>query len=237
MMTCAESRKLMLLRSDELTKEEMEGMRRHVKTCADCAAYMQEVKSMTRTVEQLRSFQPVLKDPETLTAEVLHEVGKARPSRSTGPAGLSGRLLELLSRRAVRIAYGMFVLGSVGLFLIQQFAVAANVESLENKMVQRQVENTGIQILYAVPSNLVNRLPQSPQVRSYFGSGEAEEEGGLFVITGRSLSKAVDMMGSLVFRSNNAFSNDASRRSLETLAETLQRSASMRVTIRPKERP
>lgn len=235
-MTCAESKNLMLLRGDEITKLQSEEMRRHIRTCPGCTAYMQEVKSMAQTIEELRSFQPTLTDPKTLTSEILNAVEKARRSRAAVSTGFLNHLFEFLSRRPARIAYGIFVLGSVGLFLVQQLAVATDVQRLEDKMVQRRYDNTGIQVLYSVPSNLVNRLPQSKQVRSYFGNVDTEEQNGLFVVTGRSLAKAVDLAGSIIFRSNSAFSNDASRKSLETLAETLERSASIRVTIRPKER-
>lgn len=236
MMTCAESRSLMLLRSDELTKEQAEEMRRHVKSCPNCTVSMQEVKNMARTIGNIRSFQPILKDPERLTSDILNEVEKARRGHRAASGGPADHLFELLSRRAARIAYGIFVLGSVGVFLTQQLAVATDVRSLEDKMLQRQYDNSGIQVLYAVPSNLVNRMPQSQQVRSYVGTAEAGEQDGLFVISGRGLAKAADLAGSIIFRSNNAFSNDASRKSLEVLAETLERSASIRVTIRPKER-
>jgi len=235
-MTCTESKRLMLMRKEELSREQSDKLRLHVKSCSNCAAYMQETKDVTRGMETLRSFEPVLKDPEALMSDILNAVEKARRNRADVTVGFSGRMFAFLSRRAVRVAYGMFVLGSVGMFLAQQLTVAADVQLLEDKMVQWREDGTGVQVVYTVPSNLVNRLPQSQQMRSYFEREEARERDGLFVIDVRSLSRAVDVVGSLLFRSTDLLPGDEGRRNLETLVETLQRSASVRVTILSKER-
>ena len=133
-MTCTESKRLMLMRKEELSREQSDKLRLHVKSCSNCAAYMQETKDVTRGMETLRSFEPVLKNPEALMSDILNAVEKARRNRADVTVGFSGRMFAFLSRRAVRVAYGMFVLGSVGMFLAQQLTVAADVQLLEDKM-------------------------------------------------------------------------------------------------------
>jgi len=235
-MTCAESRDLMLMRKSELTREQENQLRGHFKTCADCAAYLQENKDAMRRMEALRAFEPVLKNAQDLTSDILNAVESARRGATQAAASSSGRVFQILSYRTMRILYGTFVLGSVGLFLAQQLAVATDVQSLEEKLAQRRGGKAGIQVMYSVPSNLVNRLPKSKQILSYLGTADAGERDGLFVIDGSSLSRAVDVVGSVIFRSTDAFSDDVSRKKLEALAETIQRSVSARVTIRSKER-
>ncbi len=233
-MTCAESRDLMLMRKGELTKGQEDELRRHVKTCAGCAAHMQVSKDMRRKIESLRLYEPILKNPQALTSGILNAVENERRTRNAANAAASssGRVFGFLSYRAARIVYGMFVLGSVGLFLAQQISLATDVQSLEEKLVMRRDEKSRIQVMYSVPSNLVNRVPNSKQILSYLGT-EAGGRNGNFVIDGESLSKAIEAVGNVIFP--NAFSDDMSRTKLETIAETIQRSASARVTIRSKE--
>jgi hypothetical protein len=219
-----------------LTKDQANELGRHVKTCADCATYMQEAKDVMRRMKALRSFEPAPRDPQVLTADILNAVDRARRNHGAAGPSLFGRLIEFLSYRTVRIVYGTFVLSSVGLFLGQQLTVATDVQSLEEKLVQRQEGKPGIQVVYAVPSDLVNRLPQSGQLRSYLETSTAGADEGLLVIDRNSISRAIDAVGSVIFRSTNIITDDASRKSLEALVETLQRSASARVTIRSKER-
>jgi hypothetical protein len=226
----------MLMRADELTKEQAKELGRHVKTCADCAAYMQETKDVMRGMKAIRSFEPAPRDKQVLTADILDAVDRARRNHSAAGPSFFHRLIEFLSYRTVRIVYGTFVLGSVGLFLGQQLSVATDVQSLEEKLVQRQEGKSGIQVVYAVPSDLVNRLPQSGQLQSYLETSTAGADEGLLVIDRNSISRAIDAVGSAIFRSTNIITDDASRKSLEALVETIQKSASARVTIRSKER-
>lgn len=236
-MTCSESKTLMLMRKEELTKEQANELGRHVKTCADCAAYMQETKDVMRGMKAIRSFEPAPRDKQVLTADILDAVDRARRNHSAAGPSFFHRLIEFLSYRTVRIVYGTFVLGSVGLFLGQQLSVATDVQSLEEKLVQRQEGKSGIQVVYAVPSDLVNRLPQSGQLQSYLETSTAGADEGLLVVIDRnSISRAIDAVGSVIFRSTNIITDDASRKSLEALVETIQKSASARVTIRSKER-
>jgi len=234
-MTCSESKQLMLMRNDEMTKQEADGLRRHLVSCRDCAAQMQESKTVFQRMEALRSFEPVLENAQGLTSDILNSVDRARRTREKTITS-SVHVLGFLSRRAARTAYGVFVVVSVGVFLAQQFAVATSIQSLETRMVQQSKDGTGVRVVYAVPSNLVNRLPQTGQMRSYFGKGETEEQNGSLVIDGRSLSRVVDLVGSAMLRSGSIVAGEESKKSLESIVKALQESVSARVTIRLKER-
>jgi hypothetical protein len=235
-MTCSEAKTLMLTRIDEMTKEEAEGLRRHFAGCRECAASMQESKSVFLRLKALRSFEPVLEKAEGLTSDILNSVERARQTRARGLNAFSVHVFGFLSGRAARILYGMFVLTSVCMFLIQQLGVATSVQSLERSMVQRGENGTGIRVVYTVPSSLVNRLPQSEQMRSYVGREETEEQNGNLVIDGRSLSRVVGVVGSAIFRSGNILAGEKSRKSFESIVKALEQSVSARVTIRSKER-
>lgn len=235
-MTCSESKQLMLMRNDEMTKQEADGLRRHFAICRDCAAQMQESKTVFQRMEALRSFEPVLENAEGLTSDILNSVERARRTREKTIMGSSVHVLGFLSRRAARTAYGVFVVVSVSVFLAQQFAVATSIQSLETRMVQQSENGTGVRVVYTVPSNLVNRLPQTGQMRSYFGKGETEEQNGNLVIDGRSLSRVVDLVGSAMLRSGSIVAGEESKKSFESIVKALQQSVSARVTIRSKER-
>ena len=235
-MTCSESKQLMLMRNDEMGKQESTDLRRHVEGCRDCAALMNECESTFRRIEALRSIEPVLENAEGLTTDILNSVERARRKRGRAIDGSSARIFGFPAPRTARIAYGVFVLASVGMFLIQQLTAAASVQSLEKKMVQRGEEGMGVRVMYTVPSSIVNRLPQSGQMRSYFGEGETEEENGNLAIDGRSLSRIADLAGSVMSRSSRVVIGEESRKSLESIFKALRQSVSARVTIRSKER-
>ena len=77
-MTCAESKRLMLMTKDEMSKQEGEGLRRHLATCADCAALLEETKTALGRIEVLRSFDPVPENGDRLTSDILNAVEKVR---------------------------------------------------------------------------------------------------------------------------------------------------------------
>lgn len=235
-MTCTESKMMILMRPEELTTAQSAELGRHVERCAECAAYLAGTKSTLRGLESLRSFEPVPDDPQTLTADILTAVENARRRGAAGSSGFYDRFLEVFTSRPVRIVYGTLALGSIGLFFVQQLGSAADIQSLEEKLIRQGNEKAGMQVVYAVPSNLVNRLPRSEELQSYLETAPPRKNDGRLVVDKTGLSKIVSIVGNAIFRSANIVKDDASRKRLESLMETLQRSASARVIIRTKER-
>lgn len=233
-MNCHESRELIfLMREGELTADESGRLRNHLRTCAECTALQTEAVQLMKHLNRIRSVEPALSDPETLTSEILSAAALEQQKRSH--SGFPKNILNVFSTRPLRLVYSTFVLGAAALFVIQQLETAQSVDSLERRMMIRQGGRTGIQMEYAVPANIMNVFPRSREAQSYLYDTGAQQKNGTIVLNAGTIARAMDLVGDVVFRSLNIPSYETGRKSLETIMEQLQQATRVRVTINPKE--
>ncbi len=195
-MKCAEAKRyLALTRKGELTSEIERALAEHVRTCPACAAEQASFLRQDRSLENLRSIAPSLRDPEANVRRILQRVrSESVPRHQHVMSAIVDRLNRALEVPGLRYALAVFVTATVTGFVLQQVTILRNVSALEARL--SKPEAPRIRVAYVVPPESVERLTRSREGREIVRTmGSSEATGGLRIDPTR-LASFTDLLDS-----------------------------------------
>jgi len=132
-MSCKHYQRLMHLnRAGELSQEEAEDLRQHVRLCERCALELQRLERADQFFDHLSEYSPVPSHPGKLTADILHRI-KAEPVQPNSRQTLD-LILDFFLLPAVRYASVAVVLLVTGTFMVQLTTTLDRISELEQRM-------------------------------------------------------------------------------------------------------
>ena len=136
-MTCSDWQNLLpAFHRGELTGDETQNLREHLRFCADCSTENERVASVERYLHHIRAIQPVVPDGDSMTAEILQRI--LPQQRENGLWSWADELSVFLLRPGVRTVYAMIACFLLGMFLYQQGETFARVRGLEERIAQKK---------------------------------------------------------------------------------------------------
>lgn len=132
-MSCKRYQQLLHLnRSGEISHQEADELRQHVRLCERCALELQRIERADGFIDRLGAFSPARTNPEQLTADILRRVrAESSIARSLGSMD---RLLDFFLIPSVRYATVAVVLIITVTFMTQLLTVMNDITSLERRM-------------------------------------------------------------------------------------------------------
>jgi anti-sigma factor RsiW len=132
-MSCERYQKLLHLnRSGEISHQEADELRQHVRLCERCALELQRIERADKFIDRLNAYSPGPANPQKLTSEILRRV-RAEALVPT-PRALFDRFLDVLLIPSVRYATAAIVLSVTLTFTTQLVSMLSDVADLEARM-------------------------------------------------------------------------------------------------------
>ena len=159
-MLCRTARTMIFLyKPDELSQAETSRLEKHLGKCSACAAEAIAARRTGRMVAALQEREPMLHDPEGLTAGIMRDVELAREH-----AGLTQRRLHMPSATVWRLqlACSVALLFIVVAVVAQTYSDARKVYALEQRLRSDGKAQAAGAVL--VPGQLQAGLPNVPDL-------------------------------------------------------------------------
>jgi anti-sigma factor RsiW len=163
-MSCERYQRLLHLnRSGEISTQEADELRQHLRLCERCALELQRIGRADRFIDRLGAFAPAPANPEQLTADILRRV--RAESMQPRPAGALDRLLEFFLIPSVRYAAAAIVLLITLTSMAQLLTMLNEISTLERRMASPG-KNEAAEATYTVQSKTLEEAAKSKTARS-----------------------------------------------------------------------
>jgi len=166
-MSCEQYQRLLHLnRSGEISKQEADDLRQHLRLCEKCSLEFQRIQRADGFIDRLGSFSPTPTNAEKLTADILRRV---REKASGDPArNIVDRILDFFLIPGVRYS-AVVVISCVGTaFVLQSLILLDDISNLENRMVSLSGQRTGA--VYSARSETLREVAQSATAQPLTGT-------------------------------------------------------------------
>lgn len=134
-MKCKHQKKVENYHVGEISKEDLDSLREHLKTCAECKEYLGELKYNDQVLAGVKSYKPSLNNPVAFRNEILENI-KPRKSRSFFDelSKMLDAFIFVLVQPATRYSFITAALLIFGVFIYQQTIIVQKIGSLEKRM-------------------------------------------------------------------------------------------------------
>jgi hypothetical protein len=158
-MSCERFQRLLHLnRSGEISRQEADELRQHVRLCERCALELQRIERADGFIDRLGAFSPAPKNPEKLTADILRRVR----AESTAPKPLNTiyRILDVFLVPSVRYSTLAIVLLVTMTFMTQLLTMLNGISDLEQRMAS-PIRNEATEATYTMQSTTLRDVTRS----------------------------------------------------------------------------
>ncbi|MDP2887092.1 MAG: zf-HC2 domain-containing protein [Ignavibacteria bacterium] len=166
-MSCERYQRLLHLnRSGEISKQEADDLRQHLRLCEKCSLEFQRIQRGDEFIDRLGSFSPAPTNAGKLTADILRRVR----AESTKPRSINAldRVLDFFLIPGVRYS-AVVVISFVGTaFVLQSLILLDDISNLENRMVSLSGQRTGA--VYSARSETLREVAQSAKAQPLTGT-------------------------------------------------------------------
>ncbi|MCX6132423.1 MAG: hypothetical protein NTU47_01305 [Ignavibacteriales bacterium] len=163
-MSCERyQRFLHLNRSGEISKQESDELRQHLRICERCALELQRIQRADGFIGRLGAFIPAPKNPEKLTADILRRV--RAESTAPRPVNVLAQVLDFFLIPSVRYASVAIILFITTTSMLQLFAMLNDISDLEQRMASPNRKETA-EAMYTMESKTLQEIAQSETLKS-----------------------------------------------------------------------
>lgn len=152
-----------LNRPGEISSQEAEELRQHVRLCERCALELQRIERAGAFTDRLGAYTPAPVNPEKLTADILRSV--RAQSIAPQPPGIVGRLLDFFFIPSVRYAAVTVILLVSATSATQLVMVLNDISDLEHQMAA-PLRGTTTEAAYTAQSKTLQTVAQSEANKS-----------------------------------------------------------------------
>ena len=132
-MSCERYQRLLHLnRSGEISTQEADELRQHLRLCERCALEFQRIERADGFIDRLAAFSPVPKNPEQLTTDILRRV--RAESTTSRPLTPFDRILDFFLIPSVRYSSVTIVVLITLTFATQVVMMMDDISNLERHM-------------------------------------------------------------------------------------------------------
>ncbi len=163
-MSCKRYQRLLHLnRSGEISAQEADELRQHVRLCERCALEFQRIERADGFIDCLGAFVPSPGNPEKLTADILRRVR----AESAAPRQLDAfdRVLDFFLIPSVRYSAVALVLLLTLTFMTQLLMVMNDISHLEQRMAS-PIRNEAARAIYTMQSKTLQEVAKSETGKS-----------------------------------------------------------------------
>lgn len=163
-MSCERYQRLLHLnRSGEISTQEADELRQHLRLCERCTIELQRIERADGFINRLGVLAPVPPNPERLTADILRRVR----AESMQPRRVSAldRLLEFFLIPSVRYAAAAIVLLITLTSMAQLLTMLNDISTLERRMASPS-QNEAAEATYTMQSKTLEEAAKSKTTRS-----------------------------------------------------------------------
>jgi hypothetical protein len=158
-MSCERFQRLLHLnRSGEISRQEADELRQHVRLCERCALELQRIERADGFIDRLGAFSPAPKNPEKLTADILRRV--RAESRAPKPLNTIYRILDVFLVPSVRYSTLAIVLLVTMTFMTQLLTMLNGISDLEQRMAS-PIRNEATEATYTMQSTTLRDVTRS----------------------------------------------------------------------------
>jgi anti-sigma factor RsiW len=162
-MSCERYQRLLHLnRSGEISPEEADDLRKHLRLCEPCTLEMQRIEKADGFIDRLSAVILTPKNPEQLTADILRRVRASVTPRPQNPINC---ILDFFLLPVVRYSATALVLLITGTFMTQVFTTMNSISNLERRMAS-PVRTNATEITYSVRSKTLQEVASSQRGQS-----------------------------------------------------------------------
>jgi hypothetical protein len=163
-MSCKRYQRLLHLnRSGEISTQEADELRQHVRLCERCAIELQRIERADGFINRLGEFSPAPTHPERLTADILRRVR----AESTAPQPLNAfdRILDFFLIPSVRYTTVAIVMMVTLTFMAQLVTMLNDISDLEHHMAS-PIRNDATEATYTMQSKTLLGVAKSETGKS-----------------------------------------------------------------------
>jgi hypothetical protein len=158
-MSCERYQQLLHLnRSGEISTQEADELRQHVRLCERCALELQRIERADGFIDRLGAFSAAPKNPEKLTADILRRV--RAESTAPKPQNTLDRILDVFLVPSVRYSTLAIVLLVIMTFMTQLLTMLNGVSGLEQRMAS-PIRNEATEETYEIQSTTLRNITKS----------------------------------------------------------------------------
>jgi len=158
-MSCERYQRLLHLnRSGEISKQEADDLRQHLRLCEKCSLKFQRIQRADGFIDRLGSFSPTPTNAEKLTADILRRVR----AESTRPRSINAldRLLDFFLIPSVRYSAAAIVLLITMTSMVQLLTTLNDISKLEQRMAS-PIRNDATEATYTMQSKTLREVAGS----------------------------------------------------------------------------
>jgi hypothetical protein len=158
-MSCERYQQLLHLnRSGEISVQEADELRQHLRLCERCALEFQRIERADRFVDHLGTFSPTPRNPEQLTADILRRV--RAESSALRPLNPLDRFLDFFLIPSVRYSTVAIVLLITLTFMTQLVMMLNEISNLEQHLASPD-RNEAPEATYTIQSKTLKETAKS----------------------------------------------------------------------------
>ena len=158
-MSCERYQKLLHLnRSGEISHQEADELRQHVRLCERCALELQRIERADGFIDRLSAFSPAPRNPEKLTADILRHV--RAESTMPRPSNALDRVLDFFLIPSVRYSTVAIVLLVTLTFMTQVLLMLNGISDLEGRMAS-PIRKEATEATYTMKSTTLRDVTRS----------------------------------------------------------------------------
>jgi hypothetical protein len=192
-MSCERYQRLLHLnRSGEISAQEADELRQHLRLCERCALELQRIDRADGFIDRLGAFSPTPKNPEKLTADILRRVRVE--STVPRPSNAVDRVLDFFLIPSVRYSTVAIVLLVTLTFMTQLVTMLNDISDLEQHMAS-PIRNDATEATYTMQSKTLQGVAKSE-------TGKSLQENVSLTVTNGRIDVPVKDVDTFLSRSN-----------------------------------
>jgi len=186
-MSCKRFQRLLHLNQPgEISQQEAEELRQHLRRCEMCSLEYRRIQRADGFIDELRSFAPTPRDSNQLTAGILRRIRTESAPQYT--IGLVDRILGAFLQPSVRFAALAVILILVSTFMIQLLGVLGSVSALEVKLASGPpASRVAAEPVYTAQSTTLQKSARPEDLQSLPGVIPVTVESGRFTIPAKDV--------------------------------------------------
>ena len=165
-MNCEDYQRLLHLnRAGEISVEEAEELRRHLRLCEKCTLEYRRIQRADQFIDRISAFTPASINPGKLTADILRRVSEE--SAASHDIDLLSRMLDFFLQPSIRYATVAIILLIISTFMYQLMTTLSGVSAVEQQMALVSNQTTVVpQTTYTAESKTLQEVSRSKDVKS-----------------------------------------------------------------------
>jgi len=162
-MSCKRYQQMLHLnRSGEISAQEADELRQHLRLCERCALELQRIERADEFVDRFSAFSPAPRNAEKLTADLLRRI-RAESAKPRPASGLD-RVLDLFLMPSVRYSAVATILFITMICMTQLVMMLNDISDLEQRMAS-PVRKDAAEATYTVRSKTLHAVATSERGR------------------------------------------------------------------------